>query len=112
MTSLTINLEEPVKITAQKKAQKDGVTLTFVVTQALKAYNEDKLKFGLIYPDDEIMASFDVSTKEGKRFKIKKSDIRRAVKSSSKIEGLSFARAYKNKTSINLLKKHGRAFSL
>lgn len=71
MTSLTINLEEPIKSKAQKKAQKDGVTLTFIVTQALRAYNEDKLKFGLIYPDDEIMASFDVSTKKGKNACIK-----------------------------------------
>ena len=67
MTSLTINIEEPLKFTAQKKAQKDGVTLTFVVIQALKAYNEDKLKFGLVSYDDEVTASFDVSTKEGKK---------------------------------------------
>jgi len=66
MSSLTINLEGPLKAAAQKKAQKDGVTLTFIVTQALKAYNEDKLKFGLVSDDDEITASFDVSTKEGK----------------------------------------------
>lgn len=71
MTSLTINLEEPLKATAQKKAQKDGVTLTFIVIQALKAYNEDKLKFGLISDDDEITASFNVSTKEGKTACIK-----------------------------------------
>ncbi|MFH1284671.1 MAG: hypothetical protein ABIH78_03745 [Candidatus Peregrinibacteria bacterium] len=71
MTSLTINLEEPLKATAQKKAQKDGVTLTFIVTQALKAYNDDKLKFGLVADDDEVTASFDVSTKEGKRACIK-----------------------------------------
>ena len=71
MTSLTINIEEPLKATAQKKAQKDGVTLTFVVTQALKAYNEDKLEFGLVSDDDDVTASFDVSTKEGKRACIK-----------------------------------------
>jgi|GEM_PF-1456716 len=71
MTSLTINIEEPLKFTAQKKAQKDGVTLTFVVIQALKAYNEDKLKFGLVSDDDEVTASFDVSTKEGKKACIK-----------------------------------------
>ena len=71
MTSLTINIEKSLKATAQKKAQKDGVTLTFVVVQALKAYNEDKLKFGLISVDDEITASFNVSTKEGKRACIK-----------------------------------------
>lgn len=71
MTSLTINLEEPLKATAQKKAQKDGVTLTFIVTQALKAYSEDKLNFGLVTDDDEVTASFDVSTKEGKTVCIK-----------------------------------------
>ncbi|NIA18465.1 MAG: hypothetical protein GWO85_00045 [Simkaniaceae bacterium] len=71
MTSLTINLEKPLKATAQKKAQKDGVTLTFIVTQALKAYNDDKLKFGLISDDDEVTASFEVSTKEGKKACIK-----------------------------------------
>ncbi len=71
MTSLTINLEESLKATTQKKAQKDGVTLTFIVTQALKAYNEDKLKFGLVSDDEEVTASFDVSTKEGKKACIK-----------------------------------------
>lgn len=71
MTSLTINIEEPLKFTAQKKAQKDGVTLTFIVTQALKAYNENKLKFGLVSDDNEVTASFDVSTKEGKKACIK-----------------------------------------
>ena len=71
MTSLTINLEGPLKATAQKKAKKDGVTLTFIVTQALKAYNEDKLKFGLLSDDEEVTASFDVSTKEGKSACIK-----------------------------------------
>ena len=71
MTSLTINVEEKLKAMTQKKARKDGVTLTFIITQALKAYNEEKLKFGLMYPDDEIVASFDVSTKKGKKKCIK-----------------------------------------
>lgn len=67
MTSLTINIEQPLKAIAQKKAQKDGVTLTFVVVQALKAYNDDKLRFGLVPDDDEVTASFDVSTKKGRK---------------------------------------------
>jgi hypothetical protein len=71
MTSITINIEEILKTTAQKKAQKDGVTLTFIVTQALKAYNEGKLKFGLVSDDDEVTVSFDVSTKKGKQACIK-----------------------------------------
>lgn len=54
MTSLTINIEEPLKATAQRKAQRDGVTLTFVVVQALKAYNEDKLNFGLQISEPEV----------------------------------------------------------
>ena len=66
MTSLTINLDEKLKAKAQNKTKKEGVTITFIVTQALKAYNENKLKFGLLSADDEITASFDVSTKEGK----------------------------------------------
>lgn len=71
MTSLTINLEEPLKNNVQKKAKKDGVTLTFVVVQALKAYKDGKLQFGLISEDDEVTASFDVSSKEGKQACIK-----------------------------------------
>ena len=66
MTSLTINLQSKIKSAAQKQAKKDGVTLTFVVTEALKAYQDGKLKFGLLDADDEITASFDVSTSEGK----------------------------------------------
>lgn len=66
MTSLTINLDEKLKTSIQKKAKSEGVTVTFVITQALKAYSEDKLKFGIMSADDEITASFDVSTKEGK----------------------------------------------
>lgn len=71
MTSLTINVEKPLKATAQKRAKKDGVTLTFVVVQALKAYKDGKLQFGLLSDDDEVTASFDVSTKEGKKACIK-----------------------------------------
>lgn len=71
MTSLTINVEAPLKAIAQKKAKKDGVTLTFVVVQALKAYKDGKLRFGLLSDDDEVTASFDVSTKEGKNTCIK-----------------------------------------
>ena len=71
MSSLTINLDEDLKSKIQKKTKKDGVTITFVVTQALKAYNENKLKFGIMSADDEITASFDVSTKEGQETCIK-----------------------------------------
>lgn len=53
-----------------------------------------------------------MNTMQKKSIKIDKLDIKKAVKISSKIEGLSFERAARNKDSINLLKKHGRAFSL
>ena len=71
MTSLTINLDGALKAEVQDKVKGDGLTITFVVTQALKAYNEDKLKFGLLSADDEITASFDASTKKGKEACIK-----------------------------------------
>lgn len=67
MTSLTINLENQLKQTVQKKAKQDGVTLTFVVVQALKAYENDQLKFGLVSDDHKITASFDVSNPVGKK---------------------------------------------
>ncbi|MFA5820997.1 MAG: hypothetical protein WC873_02760 [Candidatus Gracilibacteria bacterium] len=59
MNNLTIKMPERLKVVAQKKAKCDGVTF--------KAYNDGKLGFGLFHADDEITASFDVSTKEGKR---------------------------------------------
>lgn len=65
MSSLTINIQDEIKKNAQNKSKSDGLTLTFVVTQALKAYAEGKLQFGLL-SDDDITASFDVSTRAGK----------------------------------------------
>ena len=44
--------------------------------------------------------------------KISKKAIDKTVAISSKIEGLSFARAKKDKFAIKILKKHGRAFSI
>ena len=41
-----------------------------------------------------------------------KKSLRRAVSQSSKIEGLSLARALKNLPMIRKLKLHGRAFSV
>jgi hypothetical protein len=67
MNTLTVSIDEKIKNQAQIKAKNDGVTLTFVVVQALKAYNEGKMKFGMIDDDDEIVASYDVTTKAGKK---------------------------------------------
>lgn len=65
-SSLTVNLQNVIKKNAQRKAKSDGVTLTFVVIQALKAYSGGKLQFGL-FSDDDITASFDVTTAAGKK---------------------------------------------
>lgn len=67
MNNLTIKMPEKLKKQAQRKAKAEGVTLTFVIHQAVKAYNEGKLKFGLMHSDDEITASFDISTEKGKK---------------------------------------------
>jgi len=44
--------------------------------------------------------------------KISKQDIQKAVSSSFAIEGQSFSRAKKNTSIINMLRKHGRGFSV
>lgn len=67
MSNLTIKMPEKLKRQAQSKAKAEGVTITFVIHQAVKAYNEGKLEFGLMRSDDEITASFDISTEEGKK---------------------------------------------
>lgn len=67
MNNLTIKIPDALKKKAQTKAKSDGVTLTFVIHQAIKAYNNGKLQFGLLHSDDEITASFDVSTQEGRK---------------------------------------------
>ncbi len=43
---------------------------------------------------------------------IKTQNLKKSVRSSSKIEGMSFFRAKKNTFAIKLLKKYGRAFSI
>lgn len=44
--------------------------------------------------------------------KMSKKTIEKAVRVSSALEGLSLARAKKDKIAISFLKKHGRAFSI
>lgn len=44
--------------------------------------------------------------------KISKKAIDRSVQISSKIEGMSFVRAKKNKFAIKILRQYGRAFSI
>jgi len=67
MSTLTICVDDNVKAQARKNTKKEGVTLTFVVNQALKAYNAGELRFGLIDAGDEIIDAFNISTKEGKK---------------------------------------------
>ena len=71
MSSITVHLPDDLKASTQKQAKEDGVTMTFVVIQSLQAYKDGKLKFGLLNADDEITASFDVSTPEGKEEALK-----------------------------------------
>ena len=78
MNTLTVSIDEKLKNQAQIKAKNDGVTLTFVVVQAIKAYNEGKLKFGMIDDDDEIVASYDVTTKASKKAYLE--DLKRLMK--------------------------------
>lgn len=66
MKTLTVNIDPLIKRKVQKCVEHDGITLTFLVNQSLKAYIDGKIKFGLIGSDDDITASFDVSTKDGK----------------------------------------------
>lgn len=70
MTSLTVHLPSDLKKKAALKAKQDGVTFTFIVNQMFQAYLDNKIKFGLIKQgkdDNEITASFDVSSEEGKK---------------------------------------------
>ena len=68
MSSLTVHIDEDLKKQVQEKIKMDGSSLTFVVNQALKAYNDGKLRFGLLSDNNnEITASFEVSTKKGKK---------------------------------------------
>jgi hypothetical protein len=67
MDSLTVNIDSDLKKQVQVQTKKDGVSLTFIITQALKAYNNGQLQFGLLSSDNTIMASFDVSTDIGKK---------------------------------------------
>jgi len=68
MSSLTINIDEKLKKQVKKRIKKEGLNFTFLINEALKAYNKGKLKFELLNKsDDKITASFDVSTKKGKK---------------------------------------------
>ena len=42
MNTLTINLNEMLKVKAQKKAKEEGMTLTAIISQFLKSYLRDE----------------------------------------------------------------------
>jgi len=65
MSTITVNLKEDLKESIKKKLRKDGITLTFVVNQILRAYRDGKINFEVV-GDETITASFDVSTKKGR----------------------------------------------
>lgn len=54
MTTLTIQIDEKLKKSVAKTAKEQGFTLTFLVQQLFKAYQEQKIGFGMFSYDDEI----------------------------------------------------------
>lgn len=53
MTTLTISVENKTKEIAQKISKKEGVTLTFLINQFLKAYAQGNFSFALLSKDDK-----------------------------------------------------------
>lgn len=47
MSTITVSVEEALKESLKRKIKEDGVTLTFVVNQALKAYQNGEIQFAL-----------------------------------------------------------------
>ena len=70
MSTITVNIDNELKKKAQEKAKREGTTLTFIVSHFFKSYTDGQIEFELIQKekdDNEITASFDVSTEEGKQ---------------------------------------------
>lgn len=53
MSTLTIAIDPHLKFAAQKSLQKEGMTLTFLIHQAIKAYLKGKLRFEMIQEDSK-----------------------------------------------------------
>lgn len=74
MATITVHIDEKLKKSVAKTAKKQGITLTFLVNQLFKAYQEDRVGFGVITYDDEIESlsrELDVLAKKklkGKKF--------------------------------------------
>lgn len=47
MSTITVNIDPKLKSAAQKKVQKDGLTLTILISQFFKAYVNDEWVFTL-----------------------------------------------------------------
>lgn len=54
MSTLTIHIDEKLKRSVAKTAKKQGLTLTFLVQQLFKAYQEEKIGFEMISYDAEM----------------------------------------------------------
>lgn len=53
MTTLTISVDNKTKEIAQKISKKEGVTLTFLINQFLKAYTQGGFSFALLNKSDK-----------------------------------------------------------
>ena len=48
MATITIHVDDQLKTAVQSKTKKNGFTLTFLINQLLKSYNEGKVRFEMI----------------------------------------------------------------
>ncbi len=63
MTTLTINIDDDLKESVQKKVRKEGETLTSLIAHFLKSYLEDKWVFCLT-PKEELLRAHREGEKE------------------------------------------------
>ena len=57
MTTLTIKLDERLKAGVQKKVEKEGMTLTALISQFFKGYLQDQFELRLV-PKPEVLKAF------------------------------------------------------
>ena len=70
MTTLTIKLDERLKAGVQKKVEKEGMTLTALISQFFKGYLQDQFELRLV-PRSEILRAHQEALREIKSGKAK-----------------------------------------
>lgn len=53
MATITIHIDEQLKNSVQKNTKKEGITLTFLINQLLKAYDKGKIHFEIAQENSE-----------------------------------------------------------